>query len=171
MEFFEVLYKRKSIRSYKKDPVSEEKLKKVLDAARVAPSACNKQPWHFIVIREEKIRKELQEAYSKEWFYSAPVIVCACGEVSKNWVRKYDNKNYNDVDVTIAMDHLILAATAEGLGTCWIAAFNPEVVRKVLNLPQGIEPVALTPLGYPEETFGGKTDRKTLSDIIHWEKW
>ena len=169
MDFYKVINKRKSIRGYSSRHVEEAKLNRILEAARIAPSAANRQPWHFIVISDKQKRKELGKAYDKDWFYNAPVIICACGELSSNWVRA-DGKNYNDVDVTIAMDHLILAATAEGLGTCWIGAFDPKVVKEVLDLPVGIEPVALTPLGYPADT-GRPKSRKSLNEIVHRENW
>jgi len=171
MEFQELILTRRSVRKYLDKPVEDEKLGRVLEAARVAPSACNNQPWHFIVIRDEEMRQRLSEAYGRDWFYTAPVIICACGEPSVNF-RRIDGKNYNDVDVTIAMDHLILAAAEEGLGTCWIGAFKPDVARKVLEIPEGIEPVAMTPLGYPAEPLQrAAKKRKELKEIIHFEKW
>lgn len=169
MDFQKTIRERRSVRKYTSMPVEEEKLNRILETARLAPSACNNQPWHFIVVKEEQKRKTLGKAYNNDWFYNAPVIICACGEPSKNWVRR-DGKNYNDVDVTIAMDHLILAAAAEGLGTCWIGAFDPKLVKEALNLPEGIEPVAMTPLGYPADTPKTKS-RKSLEEIVHWEKW
>jgi nitroreductase len=169
VDFYRVITERRSVRKYSPVSVEEEKLNRILEAARIAPSAANRQPWHFIVVRDENKRKALKAAYDREWFYGAPAIICACGEPSKNWVRS-DGKNYNDVDIAIAMDHLILAATAEGLGTCWIGAFAPAAVKKILELPNGIEPVAMTPLGYPGDAPGAK-NRKSLPEIIHLNKW
>ncbi len=148
MDFYEVIKKRRSIRKYKDRPVEEEKLRRVLEAARIAPSAKNAQPWKFIVVKDKKIREKFKAAYAGEWFWTAPVLICACGLKEEAW-RRWDGKSYLDVDVTIAMDHLILAATAEGLGTCWIGAFDVSEVKKILDLSQGEEPIALTPLGYP----------------------
>ncbi len=96
-------------------------------------------------------------------------MICACGLPKKNWVRK-DGKNYNDVDVAIVMDHLILAAANEGLGTCWIGAFNPEKAREVFHLPDDVEPVVLTPLGYPDDQPREKR-RKPLDTLIKYEQW
>ena len=169
MEFYEVLKKRRSIRKYKKAPVEQDKIDRILEAVRIAPSAKNSQPWHFIVIRDEKVKLTLKEAYDKEWFYSAPVIVCACGEPAKAWVRR-DGKSYLDVDVAIAFEHLVLAAAAEGLGTCWIGAFDPAVVRRVLGLPDGIEPIAMTPIGYPDET-PRPLSRKSTAEIVRRDRW
>ena len=99
----------------------------------------------------------------------APVIICACAVPAKAWIRS-DSKNYADVDVAIAMDHLILAATDAGLGTCWIAAFNPAAAREVLGLPNPVEPIAFTPLGYAEDQPGTK-NRKSLTEIVMYERW
>jgi nitroreductase len=164
MEFYEVISKRRSIRAYKKDPVDDSKLGRILNAARLAPTAANKQPFSLIVVKDEETKLKLKDAYSQEWFFTAPVIVCACALPDDAWKRN-DGKGYVDVDVAIAMDHLILAASAEGLGTCWIAAFKPEVVREVLNIPDNMEPLFLTPLGYPE-TIPEPTFRKPLEEIV-----
>jgi len=169
MDFYEVLRTRRSIRKYKRAPVEEEKLERILEAVRIAPSAANFQPWHFIVVKDESVKHALKEAYGREWFTAAPVIVCACGEPAKAWVRR-DGKSYVDVDVSIAFEHLILAAAAEGLGTCWIGAFDPAAVRKALGLPEGIEPIAMTPLGYPDEA-PRPFSRKSRDEIVRQDKW
>ena len=164
MEFYEVISKRRSIRAYKKDTVEDSKLSRILNAARLAPTAANRQPYSLIVVKDEETKQKLKDAYSQEWFFTAPVIVCACALPDDAWKRN-DGKGYVDVDVAIAMDHLILAASAEGLGTCWIAAFKPEVVREVLNIPDNMEPLVLTPLGYPE-TIPEPTSRKPLEEMV-----
>ena len=164
MEFYEVISKRRSIRAYKKNTVEDSKLSRILNAARLAPTAANRQPYSLIVVKDEETKQKLKDAYSQEWFFTAPVIVCACALPDDAWKRN-DGKGYVDVDVAIAMDHLILAASAEGLGTCWIAAFKPEVVREVLNIPDNMEPLVLTPLGYPE-TIPEPTFRKPLEEMV-----
>ena len=166
MELYEALKARGSVRAYRPDPVEEEKLQRVLEAARIAPSAANRQPWHFYVVREPETRAELMQAYAQKWFVEAPVIICACTRPEEAWQRR-DDKNYADVDLSIAMDHLILAATAEGLGTCWIGAFKPEKLREVLAIPPQLEPVALTPLGYPASE-PKPTTRKSLDQIVEY---
>lgn len=123
MDIYEIIKKRRSVRSYKSEPIEEEKLNRIMGAALSAPSAANRQPIYFVVIKDEKIKRQLKNAYNGEWFYTAPIIICACSIPEKAWKRS-DGKNYADIDATIAMDHLILAATAEGLATCWIAAFK-----------------------------------------------
>lgn len=169
MRFLELAAKRSSIRGFKPDPVPEELLAKVLEAGRIAPSAANKQPWHFIVVREEAARQKLQQAYPRDWFGKAPAIIVVCVEPGKAWVRQ-DGKNYAWVDGAIAMDHMTLCAADLGLGTCWIGAFDAKKARDVLFLPEGIEPLAMTPVGYPEAASRPKV-RKESSEILHYERW
>ena len=148
MDFFDVIKNRYSVRAYRTDPVEPEKLEKILEAARIAPSACNRQPYEIIVIDAAGFPKDkLARIYGSGWFLDAPVILAVCAKREDAWSRD-GRKNYGDVDCAIAMDHLILAATALGLGTCWIGAFNEQAARDVLNLPEKWEPVAFTPLGY-----------------------
>jgi len=170
LEFYDVVRKRRSIRRYKPDPVEEDKLTRVLEAGRLAPSAANRQPWHFIVVRDPKVREALRAAYDRDWFVNAPVIIVVCADPTKAWVRA-DGEEYWKVDAAIAMEHIVLAATNEGLGTCWIAAFNEEAVRKVLNIPKHVRVVAMTPLGYPDEVKGEVVSRKSLNEIVHYDRW
>jgi len=169
MEFFDVIQKRYSVRSYRRDPVEEHKVNHILEAARLAPTAANRQPFQLIVIHTVGKEAELRRIYGHDWFVQAPLIICACSIPNKAWVRR-DGKNYSDVDVAIAMDHLVLAATDEGLGTCWIAAFDPAAAREVLGLPDSVEPIAFTPLGYTDNQVGPKR-RKTLTEIVKHECW
>ncbi|MFQ6097077.1 MAG: nitroreductase family protein [Armatimonadota bacterium] len=164
MDLYEAIESRRSVRAYKSQPVEEDKLLRILEAARLAPSAANRQPWVFYVVRDEAKRAALKEAYGREWFYTAPVIVVACARPAIGWVRM-DGKAYLEVDVAIAMQHLILAATAEGLGTCWIGAFDPDAVRRVLELSDDVEPIAMTPVGYPDVT-PKPTQRKPLYELV-----
>ena len=142
----------------------------MIDAARMAPSAANKQAWHLIVIRDEAVKNALADAYPRDWFLKAPVIIVACGEPELSWAR-IDGKNFNDIDVAIAVDHITLAAAEEGLGTCWIGAFDQKLASKALKLPENIIPVVMTPLGYPADATPKQKERKILSQIVHWEKW
>jgi len=164
MDFQKVVAERRSIRAYKDTPVSEEKLKRVLEAARLAPSAANRQPWKLYVVRDEATKRKLGESYRNAWFYEAPVIIVITTVPDRSWKRS-DGKNYADVDAAIAFEHLVLAAHAEGLGTCWIGAFNPPVVSSVLGLPPGEEPLAMTPLGEPAKA-ANPTPRKPLEDLV-----
>lgn len=169
MEFSELIKKRYSVRAYKPDPVEDEKLQRVLEAARLAPTAANRQAIQFIVIHTAGREEELRRIYKADWFVGAPLVICACGIPANNWVRR-DGKNYNDVDVAIAMDHLILGATDAGLGTCWIGALDATATRELLNLPDGVEPIAFTPLGYPADQPRPKK-RKELSELVRYERW
>ena len=169
MEFAELIQTRYSVRAYKPDPVEEEKLQGVLQAARLAPTAANRQAIQFVVVRTSGREEELGRIYDRDWFAVAPIVICACGIPAENWVRK-DGKNYNDVDVAIAMDHLILAAADAGLGTCWIGAFDPEATKELLGLPDGVEPIAFTALGYPADEARPKK-RKELSELVRYERW
>lgn len=169
MSFLDLVKKRFSVRRYETTPVPEEALEKVLEAGRLAPSAANRQPSHFIVVRSEEHRRKLGVAYPRDWFWQAPVIIVICVEPSRAWVRS-DNTNYADVDGAIAVDHMTLCAADLGLGTCWIGAFDPAKAKSILNLPAGIEPLAMIPLGYPAEPVRAKS-RKPLAELVHQETW
>jgi nitroreductase len=169
MNFSELIKKRYSVRAYRPTPIEEEKLEQVLEAARMAPTAANRQPFQFIVIPTAGREAELRRIYDAEWLVTAPLIIFACGIPGEGWVRM-DGKSYVDVDVTIAMDHLILAATELELGTCWIAAFDPTAAREVLSLPEGAEPIVMTPLGYPADQPRSK-ERKAISDLVRYGRW
>lgn len=169
MEFQDLIKKRYSVRSYQNKPVEEDKLNMVLDAARLAPTAANKQPFRLIVVKTDGKKEEMKRIYHGDWFSEAPLVICACTVLNESWTRM-DGRNYVDVDATIAMDHLILAATELGLGTCWIAAFDADAASEVLKIPEDMEPILFTPLGYPADELGIKT-RKSLDEIVHYEKW
>lgn len=169
MEFFELVQKRYSVRAYQSTPVEADKLQKVLEAAILAPTAANRQPFRLLVLQTQGRAAELKRLYPRDWFSSAPLVIGICAVAAESWVRM-DGKIYCDVDATIAMDHLILAATYLGLGTCWVAAFNPAVARELLGLPADIEPVAFTPLGYPADEWRPKK-RKSLTELVKYERW
>jgi nitroreductase len=161
LDFMEVIKTRRSIRRYKPDPVPDEVLNQVLEAARLAPSAANLQSWHFIVVKDSETKRKLGLA---SWASEAPIVIVGCGDadLSSRWFM---------VDLAIAFEHIILAATNLGLGTCWIGKLGiDETIKKVLGIPEHIKVVAVTPLGYPAETPGSKT-RKHLSEIVHYGKF
>jgi nitroreductase len=168
MEFFDVVRQRYSVRAYKSDVVEEEKIGQVLEAARLAPTAANRQPFQLLVIPTAGREDALRRIYDREWFVQAPLVLCACAVPAQGWVRM-DGKPYTDVDVAIAVDHLILAATELGLGTCWIAAFDPDAAREVLDLPEGVEPIVFTPLGYPADQPGPKR-RRQMDELVRFLK-
>jgi nitroreductase len=166
MDFGELIAKRYSVRAYKADPVPEELLGKVLEAARLAPTAANRQPFQVYVVRTAGREQELGKVYHRPWFTQAPLVLCVCTAPAQAWVRiKFDGKCYADVDAAIVMDHMILAAAEAGLGTCWIADFNPAAAREVLELPAGVEPVLFTPLGFPADEPKPK-ERKSLAELV-----
>ena len=169
MQFSELVKERYSVRSYKSDPVPGDKLEQVLEAARLAPTAANRQAFQLIVIHTAGREAELGRIYNREWFVQAPIVICVCGLLDQSWVRR-DGKSYCDVDVTIVMDHLILAATDLGLGTCWIGAFDPAATREVLGLPDGVEPIAFTTLGYSDDQPREKK-RKPMTELVRYEHW
>ncbi len=166
MEYFELIQKRHSVRTYRNDPVEEEKLLKVLEAARLAPTAHNNQAFKVVVIRTAGREEELKKIYSGDFFVQAPIILGIFSNPEKSWVRS-DGTNYGWVDAAIVADHIILAATALGLGTCWIGAFNPQAARDIVGLDKGFEPVAFTPLGYPGSSdVNNVKKRKSLDEIV-----
>ena len=167
MEFLELIHKRYSVRGYKPDPVEEDKLLQVLEAARAAPTAANRQRFQLIVIHTKGREEELQRIYGRDWFVQAPLVICA---VRYPMGTDHPRRDYTDVDIGIVVDHLILAAAELGLGTCWIGAFDPAAAREILGLPDEVEPVVFTPLGYPDAPPRG-TQRKPLSELVRYEHW
>jgi len=171
MSFIDIAKTRYSVREYKDLPVEKEKILKVLEAGRIAPSAVNYQPWHFIVVTEESAKSKVAEAYTRDWIKKAPVILVACGDHSKSWKRK-DGKDHCDIDVAIALDHMTLAAADLGLGTCWVCAFDAKKCHEALNLPENLEVIALMPMGYPaSESRTQEMKRKNLDEIVSWERY
>jgi nitroreductase len=164
----EAIRGRRSTRSFLDRPVEEEKLEKILEAGRLAPSARNMQDWRFIVVRDEATRQRLAEAArNQEFVGQAPVIIAACG--TSDLVMTCGQPAYA-VDVAIAVDHMTLAAFSLGLGSCWIGAFYEDQVKKILGVPNEVRVVALLPLGYPEGPTPA-TPRKSLEDVVAYERW
>jgi nitroreductase len=170
VEFTDVIQNRYSVGAYKSDPIEEEKLHIILEAARLAPTAHNNQPFQVLVIHTEDRREELRKIYGREWFSQPPLLLCVCILPLQAWIRGYDRRSYVEVDAGIVMDHMILAATALGLGTCWIAAFNAAAAREILQLPDDVEPLLFSPLGYPAD-HPKTRERKSLSDLVRYEHW
>ena len=165
MEFLDVIKQRYSVRGFLDKPVEKEKLDYVLNAATIAPTGVNAQPFKVYVIDTKKYKDELGKIYAAKWFVEAPYVLCVVALKDKAWTRPWDMKNIADIDATIVMDHIILAATALGLGTCYIAAFKKYEAHKFLNLDETEEPILFTPLGYgnaePRET-----PRKDLDEFV-----
>jgi nitroreductase len=169
VDVFKAIKDRYSVRGYKPDAVSDDDLTRVLEAARQAPTAANRQPFRIIVIHTAGREEELARIYGRRWLLTAPLVLAVVAVPGEAW-RRMDGKPYDEVDATIAMDHMVLAATALGLGTCWIAAFDPDAVREVLELPDEVEPIAITPLGYPDKDRA-QTGRRPLEELVRYERW
>jgi len=170
MEYSELIAARYSVRAYRPDPVEDKKLQAVLEAARLAPTAANRQPFQLVVMHTTGREEEIGKIYRRPWFVQAPLVIGVCAISSLAWVRESDRFNARLIDAAIVADHLILAAADLGLGTCWVAAFNVEAARDVMKLPDETEPVIFTPLGYPADQPGPKT-RKPLNELVRYESW
>ena len=171
MEYSELISQRESIRNYDPTrPVPNEILEKILDAGRVAPSACNYQPFKFIVISSSPVLEKVKACYNRDWLKDALHILVAVGLKDQAWKRSYDGYNSVETDVAIALTHIILAAENEGVGTCWIAAFNPQLLKDAINPGENQQIYAITPLGYPKPGFKKSMikKRKSLEDIAEF---
>ncbi len=172
MTFIELAKRRYSCRNYDFRPVEQDKLELILEAARIAPSAVNYQPWHFIVIQEKENLKKVHGVYHREWFQTAPCVIVICGDHNQSWKRKQDGKDHCDIDIAIAVDHMTLQATEFGLATCWICNFDKEKTTKILNLPLYLEPIVILPMGYPldqPDPSRHVEKRKKIQDIVSFE--
>lgn len=168
--FIELAKKRYSCRSYQNQPLPKEVLERILEAARIAPSAVNYQPWHFVVVTDMDLLRKVRSCYTRDWLNSAPAIIVACGDHSKSW-RRSDGKDHCDIDIAIAVDHITLAAADMGLATCWVCKFDAMACSSLLGLPANITPVVLIPVGYPADISDPNRHsdkRKKLDDIVHW---
>jgi len=171
MEFLELAKLRCSVRKYKDLTVEEEKLARVFEAARVAPSAHNKQPVHLVVLRDGELRQKVNALYEREWLAEAPVAVVVCGDHGQSW-RREDGKDHCDIDAAIVIDHMMLAAAELQLGTCCVCNFSAAQCAAVLGLPADLEPIAILPIGYPAveadvTRHSGK--RRQLEELVHWD--
>jgi len=170
LEVFDAMRGRRSVRSYSNAPVPEEVLDRVIEAGRLAPSASNVQPWHFIIVTDSEKRNVLSEGRYAGFLSQSPVVIVGCGD------RKAAPKWYV-IDTTIALQNMVIQATAEGLGTCWIGSFSHERVASALGLPSNMEVVAMLAVGYPkegvslEESITRKRSTKPTSDIVSLEEF
>jgi nitroreductase len=171
MEYTDLISRRESIRNY--DPnrlVPRVILEKILDAGRVAPSACNYQPYKFLIITSPAVIDKVRASYNRDWFKDAPHILVVVGYNNQSWKRSYDGYNSIETDVAIAMTHIILAAENEGVGTCWIAAYDPMLLRKAINLEDNQLVFGISPIGYPKPGFQKSLlkKRKPLADMVEF---
>jgi len=169
MDVFAAISQRSSVRAYKTTDVEEDKLKKILEAARLSPSASNRQDWKFIVVRSKETKRKLAKAaFGQSFIGQAPVVIVACGTEPKSMLGC--RQPTHTVDVSIACAYMILQAYELGLGTCWIGAFDEDETKKILNIPEHVRAVAMTPLGYPGQSTSKKL-RKSLDQIVCYEKY
>lgn len=165
MNFLELVKARYSAHKYANRPVEAEKLDYIMECVRMAPSAVNFQPWRFRIVTDEAMLEALQQCYKREWLATAPCIIVACTNHDESWHRRADNKDHADIDIAIAVEHLCLAATEQGLGTCWVCNFDAAQCREVLGLSGNLEPAVLIPVGYAEDEPAEKK-RKPLNEIL-----
>jgi nitroreductase len=169
MKFLDLAKTRQSVRSFLNKPVEKEKLLYILESARVAPSAKNLQPWRFIVVQDKQILNKICTTYKRDWLKEAPVIIVICGDHNVSWKRP-DEKDHCDIDTAIAIEHMVLAAAEQGLGTCWVCMFDAIACHKILNLSSHMEPIALLPIGSPANELAIRNpNRKSLEDIVSWD--
>lgn len=166
MTFKDICMTRESVRGYKDTPVEAEKLDYILEAVRVAPSACNRQPWKFLVLESADALSRAAQCYDRDWFKTAPMAILCCIDHSQEWVRPSDSKAHGTIDIAIAAEHICLAAAEQGLGTCWICNFDVHEASKLFALPDNLEPAVLIPLGYSASADLREKSRKPLSEII-----
>ena len=161
MSLLDIIYKRRSIRQYRSKTVPEEVLKNILEAGRLAPSADNAQPWHFIVVTDAEIKRKLSKGAWRRFIKDSAFTIAGCGERNRKW---------SAVEVAIALQNMVLAAEAQGLGSCWVGAFEEEEVKRLLNIPETLKVIALISFGYPAEKPGPQY-RKELQSIVHFNRF
>ena len=164
MDFLELATRRYSARAYSSEPLADGDLARILEVARLAPTAANKQPFRLMAIPSAGHEGALERIYHRPWFRAAPVVLAVFGVPAEGWVRK-DGKNHTDIDAAIVMDHVTLAATALGYGTCWVCNFDAVAARDVVGVPAGVEPVAFTPIGRATDAWREKV-RKPLESLL-----
>ncbi len=172
MDFLRLAKRRSSVRMYADKEIADEDLRYILEAGRMAPSASNRQPWKFVVIREKENLEKVYELYHRAWFRTAPLVILVLADHSVSWKRPEDGKDHAVVDASIAIDHLTLAAAEKGIGSCWICNFYVEKTVEFFGLPGHLEPVAFLSLGYPKDKADMQREkiRKDLSEIVFYEK-
>ncbi len=166
--FMEIASNRFSCRDFLPAAIAKDVMIDVIEAARIAPSACNKQPWKFIIVDSPKGREAIISCYERDWIKSAPAFILAVGIHSEAWHRNYDQKDSTDIDLAIAIQQICLAATASGLGTCWVCNFDAPKCSTLFQLSDDCEPIAIIPIGYPADNKNTEKKRKPISEILEW---
>jgi len=163
----DIIKNRYSCRAYTDEAVSNEQLDYIKECVRLAPSAVNKQPWHFRIITADDDKEKVRQCYDREWFYTAPMYIIASVMHNEEWVRA-DGKAHGNIDIAIAVEHLCLAATEQGLGTCWVCNFDLQKMHSLFNMPEEEEPAVIIPLGHPAKDITPKK-RKETDDIFFYQ--
>ena len=171
MNVLEAILSRRSVRAYENRPIPSDTYQRLLDSLRFAPSACNYQPWRFILVQSEDLRRQVaQGAKNQMWMADASLIVVACGMPKNAYKYMGGYGNSCEIDIAIALDHLSLVAVSEGLATCWIGAFDERQIKHLLQIPDDVKPVALMPVGYPKTPDlnhpADESDRKRPDEIF-----
>lgn len=166
MNYSDICKIRESVRGYLPAPVEKEKLDYILEAARLAPSACNRQPWKFLVLESAEALARAASCYDRDWFGTAPMAILCCIDHDQEWVRTCDGKRHGTVDIAIAAEHICLAAAEQGLGSCWICNFDVAKASESFALPQHLEPAVLIPIGYSASDGVRAKVRKDMSEIV-----
>lgn len=169
MDIYEIIEKRRSIRAFRDDPIPDDMLERVLNAGRMAPSVQNAQDYKFIVVKDAEIRKEISQACSEQKFIAESPIIIVGVSTNPDYLMESTVPSYA-MDVSIAIDHMTLAAVEEGLGTCWVGSFSQEEIKAVLDIPSECKVVVILPLGVPYDDPGVKS-RKNLKDLVRYEKY
>lgn len=165
--FLQLCQQRFSLRAYKSEKVPAEVIDYIMECVRMAPSAVNKQPWRFRLLTSAEDLCKAQQCYNRSWFATAPACFLVCRHRNEEWVRSADGKPHGDIDVAIAITHLALAATEQGLGTCWVCNFDVGAARSLFDLPAELDSVALVPIGYPAEgVVVAEKNRKPVEELF-----
>lgn len=169
MEYYELIRKRYSARKYLDKKVESSKLTQILEAARVAPTGCNRQPFKLIVCDNAESLEKINAAAN---IYGAPLAILVCAEKDKAWVRSYDRKNIAEIDASIVTTQMMLEATNQGLGNVWICNFNPDAIRSVFAIPDHLEPINILAVGYadgePAPVSRLDNQRKKISELVYY---
>lgn len=170
MDIYEAIALRKSVREFTAKDIPEAMLTRLLESARLAPSASNRQEWRFVVVRDQDTREKIAQAsFGQTHVAQAPVVLACCADTDEH-LMTCGQQSY-PIDVAIAVTHITLCAAAEGLGTCWIGAFYEDQIKEILNIPQGIRVVTILPIGYPRDPSQVVKTRLPMEKIIKRELW
>lgn len=170
MSIYEIIKKRKSVRAFDKKEVPEDVINRIMDTARIAPSAKNRQEWRFIIVKDGEKKKQLSAAAKNQSFIKDASVVLVCCGIDDGYIMTCGQPAYS-IDTAIAIDHITLCAVEEGLGTCWIGAFYEDKVKEILDIPEGVRVLLLLPVGYPKDDSKKEKNRLSMKEIVSKEKW